>query len=335
MPMVRGTSYFRVAIVSAAIVSVALAVLSTPARACSFAGPVDFVGRAVLVDIDTGESRTASFSDVGIGATCEVTNRMDVDGETAMVQLGHGIRLFSLASDGVQVDLPTPRAGFPDLDGGYVYYVDTSDTSLHRMHLGTRVDELLLNRPNVVGNASWPSGLFVQRGIGAWLRWESGAPFLSVYAVANRTFLFRGEPPLSLPASVPLELVGVHGARVTFAAEDELIRFDVPTNLTSRVGRIPSQAAYFHLVAQDGDRIAYVDNETLRILDLATNATEDTGRRVPGMNLALSGSLLSYDYYETVPYFIILPVIVVVALIAVIVFAIAAVHLARRRKGPR
>ena len=335
MLVVRRNSQCRLAIASAAILVMALAVLPPSVRGCSFAGPVDFVGHAVLVDVNTGGGRTVSFSDVGIGAGCEITNRMDLDGEVAMVQLDRGVHLFSLAGDAEQVDLPTPRAGFPDLDGGFVYYVDTADGSLHRLNIGTRSDELLLERADLLGNASWPSGLFVQGGTGVWLRWESGVPFLSVYDIANRTFLFRGMPPLALPASNSIELVGVHDSRVTFAAEDALVRFDALTNLTVRVGRIPPYAAHFHSVRQDGDRIAFVENETLRILDLASNSTQDTGLPVPGENLAFSGSLISYNYYETVPYFILLPVVAVVALVAVIVSVIGTVTLVRRRRTPR
>ena len=282
------------------VILVAVTILGpVPAAACSFAGPVDLMGYAVLADLESGRERTLTFEPVSIGGMCEPTNDMDIQKDVALLELSDGVRLFTLDGDLGEITLPGQFPSEPTLDGEYVYYLNSGDGSLRRVHWGTRtMDVLFEGIPDTFG----VNELLVADGIAAW-GYDNR---VSVFDTATRTLLLNASRiPVPDLAFVP---VGLHAGRLTLLGSGSavngtlVVTFDWATNETVAIAELPMNGvdatANHGTAAQDGDRLAYL-HDGLHVLNLTSNATTDYPQRIPGVNLAFAGSLIAYNRYET------------------------------------
>lgn len=291
----------RSRLLSAAIL-VALAVVPPSAAACSFAGPIDFVGHAVIEDLENMKIQSkgdVTFSDVDIAADCGIGNEMDVSRDTVALEVYHGVELYGL--DGRRtggLDLGPSNYGFaksyPRLDLGTLYFVEFHDSSLNAMEVATGSRAVILRH--------FPAhdfrGYEVSGGRVAWVSFD-GVYRFSVYDSVARMYLRENETvpgPIGI-GTVDLELVAFYGDDLTLLRDgQEVYSYNFPSGIATLLLRLPESTRE---VAHHGSSVVFAAAGKLYLHDLIENATRVLMEEFLGRNLELYGGVLVYDYYDT------------------------------------
>ena len=307
--------------------------VANQAQACSYAGPVDFKGYAVLFDVETGARRQVSFEQVGIDSLCRTANRVDVAGSVALVTDGRGVRLFDLERDRGFLALGVDDPVGPTLDGPFVYYGSYPADALYRMDFTTRVQEVVL-QPADFGTFGIRQ-IDVAHGVVAWTTYD-GNPLLNVYDSQAQRFLLRNGVVPSWPRDTTGELpylLDVTGSVVRFLrAGRDVVAYDVSTNSTSLVGQLPGPLDFPRNLAASGNRFVYGGNRTLVLYDSDLNATMDLHEDARATGLAMAGSFIAYDYHEV--YSGLPPLALAAVMLGIVVAAstVVALYLVRGKK---
>lgn len=268
-------------------------------RACSFVGPVSFVGYLVTYDMQTQQERRTTFDQVGIDSLCQIANSVDISDRTVMLHLREAVRLFDLKG-AILKDLRLEDAYYvpPRLDSNFVYYLD-GEGSLRRMNADTSVRETVL-----IDLARGESilGFEVTGGVIAWVRTGMNGNRLSVFDSVYGTYLVEngGFPDvLGNQSGYALRLISFLGSNVTFLKNSQEVHvYDFRLNMTRLLLSVDD---YIGTVAYENPKLVYSSDGRLYQFDTSRNETMVLLEDFVGNNLRMRGNVVVYDFYQTYP----------------------------------